>query len=262
MKIDMTISTVPTVQNSHSVLESNSSNYCTLQWRRNQLLVKSSGTIKQPYMPLLDNHEYLKQCLIHSSVKLVRIDPKLGEEKVRLWAEACTSASKPVYLRTSAAQKQQKPNSSLLWWLKRLTEWAIASVILLIVSPLMLLLALLMKNIDSQATLFERSWHVGEKGKLFQLIRYRTTSVNQNTEENTTKLAPWMAKYGLDNLPQLFNVLRGEIGLFGCRCCTLEDAVRLTPQAQKQLNNRPGITVPWEVESEEANILHLDSQTS
>ena len=257
----MTISIVPTLQNNGSLFESEKSSYCTLQWRRNQLLVKSSGTIKQPYMPLLDNSESLKRCLQHSSVKLVRIDPKLGEEKVRLWAEACSAASKPIYLRISAAQKQPKPSSFLLWWLKRLTERMIASLILLVVSPLMLLLALLMK-IDSKKPLFQRSWHVGERGKLFKLIRYRTTSVNQNIEENTTQLTRWMLDSSLANLPQLLNVIRGEMGLFGQRCWTLEDAVKLTPEAQKQLNNLPGITASWEVESEEANILHLDRQTS
>ena len=257
----MTISTAPSLENSCSVFETNNSTYCTLQWRRNQLLVKSSGTIKQPYMPLLNTHESLKDCLEHSSVKLVRIDPKLGEEKVRLWADACNSASKPIYLRIGAAQKKPKFNSSLLLWLKRLTERAIASVILIMLSPLMLLLALLMKS-NAQTSLFERSWHVGERGKLFKLIKYRTTFTNQDTESKTPQLARSMRKYGLENLPQLLNVLRGEIGLFGSRCWTLEDAVKLTPEVQKQLNNLPGITASWEVESEETNILHLDSQTS
>ncbi|MGB3652906.1 MAG: heterocyst development glycosyltransferase HepC [Rivularia sp. (in: cyanobacteria)] len=266
----MTISIVPTLDNSLTVSESNSSTYCTLQWRRNQLLVKTNGTIKQPYMPLLDNHESLKECLKHSSVELVRIDPNLGEEKVKLWANACMSVSMPIYLRISAAQKQPKP-TTLLWRLKRLSEWAIASVVLLVVSPLMLMLAVLMR-IDAQAPLFERSWYVGERGKLFQLIKYRTFCVNQkndrprlNTEKassKTTQLARWMRKYGLDNLPQLLNVIRGEMGLFGSRCWTLEDAVKLTPENQKQLNNLPGIMSSWEVEAEESNILHLDSQTS
>ncbi len=267
----MTISIVPALNNSLTVSESNSSTYCTLQWRRNQLLVKTKGTIKQPYMPLLDTHESLRECLKHSSVELVRIDPNLGEEKVRFWANACTSVSMPVYLRISAAQKQPKPTSPLLWWLKRLTEWAIASLVLLVVSPLMLMLAVLMR-IDAQAPLFERSWYVGERGKLFKLIKYRTTDVNQKNDRHlestekasskTTQLARWMRKYGLDNLPQLLNVIRGEMGLFGSRCWTLEDAVKLTPETQKQLNNLPGIMSSWEVEPEESNILHLDSQIS
>lgn len=263
----MTISIVPTLNNTCSVVEPLRSSYCTLQWRRNQLLVKSSGTIKQPYMPFLDTYESLRECLKHSSVKLVRIDPKLGEEKVRLWADACNSASKPIYLRTVTARKQSKLDGSLWWWLKRLTEWMIASVVLLVVSPLMLLLAALMK-IDAQEPLFERSWYVGERGKLFKSIKYRTTSVNQTkyhqavNKENTTQLTRWMRKYGLDNLPQLLNVIHGEMGLFGSRCWTLEDAVRLNPEAQEQLNNLPGIIGSWEVETEESNILHLDSQTS
>jgi lipopolysaccharide/colanic/teichoic acid biosynthesis glycosyltransferase len=133
------------------------------------------------------------------------------------------------------------------------------------VSPLMLLLAALMK-IDVQAPLFERSWHVGERGRLFKLIKFRTASVNQKIDPKeiteVTQLGKWMCRYGLNNLPQLLNVIRGEMGLFGSRCWTLEDAVRLTPKSQKQLNNLPGIMGSWEVETEESNILHLDSQTS
>ena len=92
MKTDL----LPTANNSSSVSEPNSSTYCTLQWRRNQLLVKPIGSVKQPYMPLLDSYESLKECLQHSSVNLVRIDPKLGEEKVKLWASAAVWASKPI----------------------------------------------------------------------------------------------------------------------------------------------------------------------
>ena len=250
----------PTLNDSCSVAEPNNSSYCTLQWRCNQLLVKPVGTVKQPHMPLLDNYESLRECLEHSSVKLVRIDPKLGEEKVKLWANAANSASKAIYLRIGAVRKQSKYSSDLLWWLKRVSEWAIANVILLAISPLMLLLAVLMK-IEAQTPLFESSWYVGERGRLFKLIKFRTKSVKA-TEQKTTELGSWMLKYGLNNLPQLLNVIRGEMGLFGSRCCTLEDAVKLTPETQKQLNNLPGMIGSWELEAEESNILHLDSQIS
>ncbi|MGF1673179.1 MAG: heterocyst development glycosyltransferase HepC [Rivularia sp. (in: cyanobacteria)] len=257
----MTISIAPTLYNSRSGFESKNSIYCTLQWRRNQLLVKSSGTIKQPYMPSLDNHESLKECLKHSSVKLVRIDPKLGEEKVRLWADACASISKPIYLSISADKKQPKSNTLFIGGFKRLIEWAIASVFLLVLSPLMLLLALFMK-LDAQAPIFERTWHVGERGKLFKIIKYRTKSADREAiNQNTTQIGKWMHKSGLENLPQLLNVFRGEIGLFGSRCWTLEDAIKLTPEAQKQLNHLPGIMSSWEIEAE-SSVLHLDSQVS
>jgi len=268
----MKTSILPTFKSSYSVSEANSSTYCTLQWRRNQLLVKSSGTVKQPYMPLLDTYESLRKCLQHSPIKLVRIDPSLGEEKLKLWADAAMSASKPIYLRIGAARRQSKSDNYSLWWLKRLSEWMIATVVLLLISPLMLLLALLMKN-DVKEPLFERSWYVGERGRLFKLIKFRTTFINkkidckvlehkETVEEQTTSIGRWMRKYGLDNLPQLLNVIRGEMGLFGSRCWTLEDEVKLNPEAQKQLNNLPGMMNSWEVSPKETNILHLDSQIS
>jgi lipopolysaccharide/colanic/teichoic acid biosynthesis glycosyltransferase len=69
-----------------------------------------------------------------------------------------------------------------------------------------------------------------------------------------------MRKYNLDNLPQLFNVVKGEMSLIGPRCWTLEEAVRLSSEKQRKLNKLPGITGSWEVETN-SNKLHLDSQT-
>jgi lipopolysaccharide/colanic/teichoic acid biosynthesis glycosyltransferase len=69
-----------------------------------------------------------------------------------------------------------------------------------------------------------------------------------------------MAKYELQNLPQLFNVVRGDMSLIGSRCWTLEDAVRLSSEEQKQLNQLSGMTGGWEV-SPETNLLNLDGQT-
>jgi lipopolysaccharide/colanic/teichoic acid biosynthesis glycosyltransferase len=68
-----------------------------------------------------------------------------------------------------------------------------------------------------------------------------------------------MRKSGLNSLPQLFNVIRGEMSLVGPSCCTLADAVQLTLEEQRQLNTQPGLTSLWQVKAQ-SNILDLDSQ--
>jgi lipopolysaccharide/colanic/teichoic acid biosynthesis glycosyltransferase len=283
----MTISIIPPLDNYYTVTKQaqDSSSYCTLQWRRGQLLVKAPGQILQPYLPSLDKQQSLVKCLEHSPVSLVRIDPKLGEYWLKVWATACEQASKPIFLRIPSSEQMSKQGGlwrSLQW----LFDWIVALVFLLAVSPVMLILVLLMA-LYSPGTFFEREWRVGKRGKLFRAIKFRTTGVNKKTledkamsdsdslcvyacddsfsltedEENVTPLGRWMRKYNIDNLPQLFNVLQGEMSLVGSRCWTLEEAVRLSSEKQRELNKLPGIIGSWEVETESKQ-LHLDSQTS
>jgi lipopolysaccharide/colanic/teichoic acid biosynthesis glycosyltransferase len=105
-------------------------------------------------------------------------------------------------------------------------------------------------RVQSPQPIFFRQWCVGERGKLFRLFKFRTGLVNAQTLEHEvmgnqkslqkhedgksiTPLGLWMRKYSLDKLPQLFNVLRGEISLMGPRPWTLYDAVRLSPEERR-----------------------------
>ncbi|BDI14519.1 hypothetical protein ANSO36C_03210 [Nostoc cf. commune SO-36] len=241
----MTSSIIPTLQSLYDVTQERQDNrgYCTLQWRRGKLLVKPLGRVKQPYLPSLDSKRSLVECLQHSPVTLVSIDPKLGEPLLRFWADACEEAQKPMFISMPASNKL----ANQPWrHLQRLIDWIAAFLLLLLVSPVMLGLIMLVK-VYSPGSLFCRDWRVGERGKLFRAIKFCTT-----TKDNITPLGRWMHKYGLDNLPQLFNVLQGDINLTGSSCWTLEDAI--------QLNQRPEITTSWEVEAQ-SHLLHLDSQT-
>ncbi|WP_373524970.1 heterocyst development glycosyltransferase HepC [Nostoc sp.] len=241
----MTTSIIPTLENLYDVTQQHQDNrsYCTLQWRRGKLLVKLPGQVKQPYLPSLNSKRSLIECLQHSPVSLVSIDPKLGEALLRFWADACEQAHKPIFLRIPAGNKLPKqPNQPL----QRLIDWIAALMLLLLVSPVMLGLIILMQ-VYSPGSLFCREWHVGERGKLFRAIKFCST-----TKHNITPLGRWMRKYSLDNLPQLFNVLRGDISLTESHSWTLEDAV--------QLNQLPEITASWEIEAQ-SNALQLDTQT-
>jgi lipopolysaccharide/colanic/teichoic acid biosynthesis glycosyltransferase len=237
----MTTSIIPTLENLYDVTQEHQDNrgYCTLQWRRGKLLVKAPGRVKQPYLPVLDSKRSLVECLQHSPVSLVSIDPKLGETLLRFWADACKEAQKPIFLSIPAGKKL--PNHPFRQ-LQRLIDWIAALVLLLLVSPIMLGLIVLMQ-VYSPGSLFCREWRVGERGKFFQAMSFCT--------HNITPLGHWMGKYNLNNLPQLFNVLRGDMSLTRSSCWTL-DAV--------QLNKLPEITASREVEPQ-SHLLHLDSQT-
>lgn len=253
----MTTSIIPSLQNNHTVTQHQQHDrhpYYTLQWRRGQLLVKPPGRLKQPYLPALDRERSLVECLKHSPVNLVSIDPTLGEGLLRFWADACEQANKPIFLSIPSGNKLPKQGSGFLQWFKRRIDWIAALILLLMASPIMLILVLLMW-ISSPGLLFSREWYVGERGKLFRAIKFRTT-----TKQEMTWLGHWLSKSNLDNLPQLWNVVRGEMSLIGSPCWTLEDAVRLSSERQRQLNQLPGINSSWEVEPQ-SKLLHLDSQT-
>ena len=246
----MTTSKLPTLTTYFSLPQTqqdNNSSRCTLKWRQGQLLVSLEQRLGRPDLPSLENKQWLVECLKHSSVRLVRIDPNLGEASLKFWADACEQASKTVFLCLSPAQKLHN-QQRLLSWGVRLIDWSAAALLLLVLSPFMLGLAWLMR-VQSPEPIFLRQWCVGKRGKLFRLFKFRTLVVNAQTleqevmgnqnlqngedEQKITSFRRWMRKYKLDQLPQLFNVLRGEMNLRGPRPLSLYEAVR---EAKKSNN--------------------------
>lgn len=255
----MTTTVIPTIQNYYTVKQQKQDNppqYCTIQWRRNQLLVMPPGQVKQPYMPSLHKKQLLVECLKGTPATLVRIDPKLGEARLKFWADACLAGGKPVFLRIPSTDEQPKISSPLFGLLKRLSDWLVALIFLLAFSPVILGLVSLMR-LHSPSPIFSRQWHIGERGRLFKVIKFRTTTASQKAfeedavyqnslcdrkdEEEVTVLGRWMRKYGLDHLPQLLNVLKGDMSLIGPRCWSLEDGIRLNLTRLRELNALPGL---------------------
>ncbi len=257
--VTMTTSIIPSRQNHYNPTEQHQellSPYCTLLWRRGQLWVKSPKDIKQPYLPSLYNQQLLVDCLKHSPVKLVSIDSRLGEAWLSLWVEACEQANKPMYLRFPSGNQRLKLGKAKSGKkpLQRLLDWLVALFLLVLAIPAMLALIVLMQ-VDAPGSIFSSEWQVAESGKLFRAINFRTTE-----QENLTRLGRWMLQYNLHKLPQLFNILQGDRGFIGSRCWTLEDAVYLSSEAQKDANPVPAISGAWEI-SPEMNLLNLDGQT-
>ncbi len=220
----MTTSIIPSLENLYDVTPQQQdlrSGYCTLLWRRGKLLVKPAGRVKLPYLASLNNQRSLVECLKHSPINLVSIDAKLGEDLLQFWADACEQAHKPIFLRISASNKQLKQANQTLKWLQRIINSIVAFLLLLLLSPVILVLIVLMQ-IYSPGSIFCYEWRVGERGRLFRAIRFSKTP-----NYNVTLFERWMHKYNLNNLPLLFNVLRGDMSLMGFRSWTLADAIQL-----------------------------------
>ncbi len=152
--------------------------------------------------------------------------------------------------------------------LKRLLDLAVCCMALLVCAPLMLLIALLIK-VNSQGPVFYRSVRVGRKGRTFSCYKFRTMVNNAEAlrrdlehrnerdsvlfkisdDPRITSVGAWLRKYSLDELPQFFNVLSGDMSLVGPRPPLTSEVERYDLAHLRRLDVLPGITGLWQVEA-------------
>jgi exopolysaccharide biosynthesis polyprenyl glycosylphosphotransferase len=153
-----------------------------------------------------------------------------------------------------------------LRWAKRIFDVVAASVLLALASPLMLWAAARIKLHDRGPVLF-RQKRVGRDGAYFTCLKFRSmvvdaeqalTVLHQQTgydsglfkmrqDPRITKPGRWMRRYSLDELPQLINVLRGDMSLIGPRPPLPIEVDRYTLTQSRRLRVRPGLTGLWQV---------------
>jgi exopolysaccharide biosynthesis polyprenyl glycosylphosphotransferase len=130
----------------------------------------------------------------------------------------------------------QLSRNSPYHYLKRLFDVALSSVLLVICSPFLVLIAAAIWLGSGRPTLF-RQPRVGREGQLFMVLKFRTMRVEAAQEENgdiytregdprITPVGRWLRKLRLDELPQLWNVLRGDMSLIGPRAEWIKCAER------------------------------------
>ena len=216
---------------------------CSLQWRNKTLWVKANQDSSRLILPALKRREWLTKCLQNSIVERVYLDERLGESGVKLWADVCLESNKKVFLRLSSQKKNLSKNKAILWQIKRFMDWWIAAILLLVLSPIILSVAILIK-ISTSDSIFDSQWRVGHRGKLFQIYRFRSQFDPNKNYFLITFMSQFITKLGLEHLPQLFNVVRGEMSLVGPHPGTLSDGLS---QKQTIYNALPGITGTWQL---------------
>ena len=133
---------------------------------------------------------------------------------------------------------------------KRLFDWVMSSLGLLALGPLLILIALVVK-LDSPGPVFFRQERVGRFGVPFRIHKFRTMRVTDGTgplvtashDARITRVGRWLRRTKLDELPQLIDVLNGDMSLVGPRPeVPRYMALYAEPVRRQILSLRPGIT--------------------
>ena len=135
--------------------------------------------------------------------------------------------------------------------LNRALDVAIAGTGLALASPVLALAALAVKLSDSGPVLY-RQTRVGKDGEDFELLKLRTMVVGAETkgagfavdrgDPRITRVGRFLRRASIDELPQLWNVVRGEMSLIGPRPTLRYQVERYTPRQRRRLEVLPGIT--------------------
>ena len=135
---------------------------------------------------------------------------------------------------------------------KRIIDILISLLALIILSPIFLLVSIIIKG-QSEGPVFFRQERVGKKKNTFKIYKFRTMKIDtpkdtpthllNNPEQYITKIGKFLRKTSLDELPQLINILKGEMSIIGPRPCLWNQEDLLEERAKYGANDiTPGLT--------------------
>lgn len=131
---------------------------------------------------------------------------------------------------------------------KRILDIVVAAVALVVLSPVILLVALLVRIKLGSPVMF-RQQRPGLRGRPFELVKFRTMRDRTRPdgtplpdEERMTSFGARLRAYSLDELPEFWNVLRGDMSLVGPRPLLMQYLGRYTPEQARRHDVRPGLT--------------------
>ncbi len=133
----------------------------------------------------------------------------------------------------------------------RLLDVTVAAVALVLLAPLTLVITYLIKRESPGPAIFQQV-RVGYHGHPFVMYKFRTMSAPPDQAgpapgQQITPLGRWLRTHSLDELPQLFNVLKGDMSLVGPRPELPSLVQRYTPWQRQRLLIQPGVTGLWQV---------------
>lgn len=134
--------------------------------------------------------------------------------------------------------------------MKRFIDIMVSVLVLLVLSPILIIVAIAIK-LESKESIFFKQERVGLNGKVFSLLKFKSMKSNITAEKNfdfsldeerITKVGKFIRRTKIDELPQLINVLKGDMSLVGPRPTIKKQVDAYNDYQRQRLNVRPGMT--------------------
>ncbi len=246
----------------------------------------STSSREVPENQVLGGIERIRQLTrLHFIDEIVIAEPCAVEQAIRLVEEARDleidirsisgyygelTANSPVeYLGVfPVVTLHRRDSRTIALFLKRVVDIALSLLALTALFPLMLFIAMLIR-LDSQGPIFFVSERIGKRGRVFPCFKFRTMVKNAeqlkknlaamnerdgilfkvSNDPRVTRLGRFLRKYSLDELPQFFNVLRGEMSIVGPRPPIASEVEKYELEHFRRLEVLPGLTGLWQIQA-------------
>lgn len=139
--------------------------------------------------------------------------------------------------------------------LKRIFDFFASLLGIIVLSPILVAVSIAIK-LDSKGNILFLQKRVGKDGVPFNIYKFRTMvtdaeklgkQITVGKDSRITKTGAFLRKYKIDELPQLFNVLKGDMSLVGPRPAILREVAQYNEYQMQRLVVKPGITCIWQV---------------
>lgn len=213
----------------------------------------------------------LRPHLVSSGERRLSFDSDVQTESVVATFDSGLRAFEPRQWEESPAETAERPllPASPYAATKRILDVAGAIVLAMVFSPLILAIAVLMHG--EEGSIIYKHRRVGRDGRAFECLKFRTMVPNADQvlrellerdpaikaewvrdhklrcDPRVTRLGRFLRRTSLDELPQLWNVMRGEMSLVGPRPVVREELLRYGRNVRAYLSAKPGITGLWQV---------------
>lgn len=161
-------------------------------------------------------------------------------------------------------------NKQVSLFLKRIFDIIMSLILIIILFPLLIILAILIKK-DSKGEIIYKSTRITQYNKEFQIYKFRTmvkdadkigSQVTVGNDNRITKIGKTLRKYRLDEIPQLFNILKGDMSFVGTRPESPYYVKHYTNEMYATLLLKAGVTSETSIEyKDEANLLRDETDT-